>query len=163
MGNAKTKYKTGKRKKHQFQKKLGVKLGFGKPWSDDAVDFRVEFSHCAEDGEESNEQVHWVQCRKFKGEEYKFLRSHWHENSLWDAGETIESKFVCFYVTTYLNAFEQELGINQAFVFPTTKIGNQTIRHPLYHIILTDALRVESNLSTTLAIALKKCIWHSIR
>ena len=95
------KIKAGKIKRHKLRKKLGVKHGFGKPWSAKSVAFRVEFCWCDEDGEETNEQVHWVECRKFEGQEYQFLRTFFSKMD-WDEKETLFSKYVCFYVADFL-------------------------------------------------------------
>lgn len=97
------KIKAGKIKRHKFRKQLGPKKGFGRPWSATAVTFRVEFSWVDENENESNEQVHWVECRKFQGEEYQSLKAHYTQSEeQWSEKETIESKFVCVYVARFL-------------------------------------------------------------
>ncbi|MDJ0595663.1 MAG: hypothetical protein QNJ72_37720 [Pleurocapsa sp. MO_226.B13] len=79
----KKKYKTGKIKRHRLRKAIGLKPGFGKPWSAPAVTFRVEMSWVDENDEESNEQIHWVECRKFQGEERKTLLLHYRLSGDW--------------------------------------------------------------------------------
>lgn len=129
----KKKFKSGKVKRHKFRKALGITPGFGKPWSAPSVTFRVEFSWENSDGSEENEQVHWIECRKFKGEEKTFLLTHYaNSTEEWTEGETIESKFICVYSAGFLVENKDKLHLNQAFIFPTTKKGNETIRMPIF-------------------------------
>jgi hypothetical protein len=127
------KFKTGKIKRHKLRKAVGVKQGFGKPWSATSVPFRVEFSWENLDGSEENYQTNWIECRKFQGEERQFLKAHYTQSTEeWTAGETIESKFVCVYCAQFLVQMKDILHLNQAFIFPTTKKGNETIRMPIW-------------------------------
>lgn len=106
----KKKFKTGKIKRHRMRKAIGVKSGFGKPWSATSVTFRVEFSWENVNGTEENEQVHWIECRKFMGSERKFLKTHYTQaEEDWTEGETIESKFVCVYCANFLVANKDKL------------------------------------------------------
>jgi hypothetical protein len=79
----------GRYKRHKERKARGFKVGFGKGWSAPPVWFRVELNwHDEETKDESNEQVHWVACRKFEGEEYKFYRRYFNreDNGEWEQG-----------------------------------------------------------------------------
>lgn len=157
----KKKIKTGKIKRHKLRKAIGVKQGFGKPWSAPSVTFRVEFSWENEDDTEENEQVHWVECRKFKGEERRFLKQHYEQSTEeWTEGETIESKFVCVYCAYFLVENHQKLHFNQAFIFPAPKKGNETIRSPIYIIKWTQELADNSVFNDNLRIVMKNSIWH---
>ena len=217
----KKKFKSGKIKRHKFKKKLGISPGFGKPWSAPSVPFRVEFSWENADGSEENEQVHWIECRKFKGEEKNFLRTHYARSTEeWTERETLESKFVAVYCANFLvelglkadgwwlyeldkfglyptditdrrnlkwqisendpkliypSAYPQQkinfdpsalspqpsaLYLNQAFIFPTTKRGNETIRMPIYQIRWTENLAKNSVFNDTLKIVMNNAIWH---
>jgi len=157
----KKKFKSGKIKRHKFRKAIGLKPGFGKPWSSKSVPFRVEFSWENPDGSEENYQIHWIECRKFAGEEKSFLRAHYAQaKEEWTDRETLESKFVAVYCAGFLVDQKDKLHINQAFVFPTTKEGNETIRMPIYHLKWTEELARNSVFSETLAIVLNNAIWH---
>lgn len=157
----KKKFKSGKIKRHKMRKALGEKHGFGKPWSANSIPFRVEFCWENEDGSEENEQVHWVECRKFLGEEKRFLKAHYAQaTEEWVDGETIESKFVCVYCAHFLVKNRLNLHINQAFIFPTPKLGNETIRTPIYQIKWTEELAKNSVFNENLAIVMKNSIWH---
>ena len=158
---AKKKFKQGKINRHKFRKAAGLKPGFGKPWSAPSVTYRVEVSWENRDGSEENEQVHWVECRKFQGEEREFLKAHYTQSTEeWTEGETIESKFVCVYAAKFLVEMKEKLHINQGFIFPTTKKGNETIRQPIYQIKWTKSLAESSAFNETLAIVMKNSIWH---
>ena len=156
------KCKQGKVKRHKFRRQLRLTPGFGKPWSAPSIAFRVEFAWVSEDGEESNEQVHWVECRKFSGEERRHLTENMklHANSLAEK-ETIESIYTCIYVAAFLCQNRLIAKINQAFVYPpATKKGSETIRFPLYKINWSEDLEKNSQLNKSLAVVLKNCIWH---
>lgn len=157
----KKKFKSGKIRRHKLRKAAGVKQGFGKPWSAPIIPFRVEFSWENQDGSEENEQVHWVECRKFAGEEKSFLRAHYAQGlEKWTERETLESKFVCVYCAAFLVENKEKLHINQAFIFPTPKQGNETIRMPIYQIKWTENLARNSVFSDTLAIVMNNAIYH---
>jgi hypothetical protein len=159
----KKKFKTGKIKRHKLRQAIGVKDGFGKPWSAPSVTFRVEFSWENADGSEENEQVHWVECRKFHGEERNFLKAHYAQGEEeWTDGETLESKFVCVYCAGFLVKHKDKLHLNQGFIFPTTKKGNETIRFPIYQIKWTKELENKTVFNDNIAIVLKNSIWHKI-
>lgn len=178
-----------------MRKAIGVKQGFGKPWSAPSVTFRVEFSWVNFDDTEDNEQVHWVECRKFQGEERRFLKTHYTESAEdWTEGETIESKFVCVYCASFLveqmkvlSTRLEALGVrdkpqtmtaesikllvpsayildfrivNQAFVFPTPKKGNETIRSPIYQIRWTEELARNTIFNKSIEIVMKNSIYH---
>lgn len=162
MGLAKKKkFKTGKIKRHKFRRTLGLKSGFGKPWSANSVLFRVEFCWENEDGSEENEQVHWVECRKFAGEEKSFLRAHYAQSKEeWSDRETLESKFVAVYCAGFLVEQKDELHLNQCFVFPSTKEGNETIRQPIYQLKWSQKLADNSVFSKNLAVVMNNSIWH---
>ena len=158
----KKKFKTGKIKRHKLRKAIGVKNGFGKTWSAPSVVFRVEFSWENIDGSEENEQVHWVDCRKFQGKEREFLKTHYTQSTEeWTEGESIESKFVCVYCAYFLTQNIDLLHLNQAFIFPTPKKGNETIRFPIYQIKWTEELASNSVFNKNLAIVMKNSIWHN--
>ena len=157
----KKKFKSGKIKRHKFRKKLGITPGFGKPWSAPSITFRVEFSWENPDGSEENEQVHWIECRKFAGEEKSFLRAHYAQKSeQWADGETLESKFVCVYCANFLVENKDKLHLNQAFIFPTTKQGNETIRMPIYQIKWSENLARNSVFGENIAIVMSNAIYH---
>lgn len=207
-----------------MRKAIGVKSGFGKPWSAPSVTFRVEFSWENPDGSETNEQVHWIECRKFQGEERNFLKAHYTQSvEEWTEGESIESKFVCVYCANFLVAQRKKaeecwteqikshnleispldkfiwsfdsfpceppsslvtgispdwacekvkkfpveyfslpsaLMFNQAFIFPTPKKGNETIRFPIYQIKWTEELAKNSVFNSSIEIVMKNSIWH---
>ncbi len=239
------KFKSGKIKRHKLRKAIGVKEGFGKPWSAPSVTFRVEFSWENPDGSEENEQVHWIECRKFQGEEREFIKAHYAQSTEeWTDGESLESKFVCVYCAKFLveqrkkaedywaeemlsvnkeleiptldkfiwsfdsfpgeppsslltgiapdwaseKAEQAALGfphepllqevkkfpveyfslpsdllLNQAFIFPPTKKGNETIRFPIYQIKWTEELAKNSIFNSSIEIVLKNSIWHKQR
>ena len=159
----KTKIKKGKISRHKFKKKLGVKAGFGKPWFAPFVTFRVEFSFEDEKGNTSNEQIHWIECRKLSGEEYRSARTYFdNKHGEWRDRETIESKYVFAYVCKFLNDKAEELGINQAFVFFTSCAGNETIRMPVYQITLEQVRKEDLRdiYCDSAEVTLKKTIWH---
>jgi hypothetical protein len=179
-----------------MRKAIGVKAGFGKPWSAPSVTFRVEFSWENAEGDEENEQVHWIECRKFQGEERRFLKSHYTQSAEeWTEGESLESKFVCVYCASFLVEQMKKLGarlealgikekpqtmtaeelkilvpsayilepariLNQAFIFPTPKKGNETIRFPIYQIKWTEELARNTIFNESIAIVMKNSIWH---
>lgn len=189
------KIKSGKINRHRLRKALGVKQGFGKPWSAPSITFRVEFSWVNPDGSEDNYQNHWIECRQFKGEEKEFLKAHYAQSTEeWTLGETVESKFVCVYAANFLVEQIKALGtrlealgvkekphqltslslenlvpsayvleplmVNQAFIFPTTKKGNETIRQPIYQIKWTEDLAQSAVFNDNLAIVMKNAVWH---
>lgn len=157
----KKKFKPGKTKRHKMRKAIGVKNGFGKSWSAPSVVFRVEFSWENIDGSEENEQVYWIECRKFQGREREFLKTHYTQSTEeWTEGESIESKFICVYCAYFLTQNIDLLHLNQAFVFPTPKKGNETIRYPIYQIKWTEELANNSVFNENLAIVMKNSIWH---
>ena len=157
----KKKFKPGKIKRHKFRQKLGLSSGFGKPWSAPFILFRVEFSWENEDGTEENYQTHWIECRKFKGEERNLLLAHYAQSSEdWGKKETLESTFVCIHCANYLVANKEGKKINQAFIFPTTKEGNETIRTPIYQIKWTPELARNSVFNASLTIVLNNSVWH---
>ena len=138
----------------------GLKQGFGKSWSAPSMMFRVEFCW-AENDEESNEQIHWVECRNFQGRERKFLLLHYTAaNEEWGENETLESKFVCVHVSNYLVKNKDRLHINRAFIFPSTKKGNETIRQPIYQINWTESLAANCNFEDKIMIVLNNSIYH---
>jgi hypothetical protein len=156
------KIKSGKINRHKFRKQLGIKKGFGKPWSAKSVIFRVEMNWETADGKEENEQVHWVECRRFQGEERRFLKAHY-DNSAedWTEQETIESKFVCVYVAKYLSENKARLHLNQAFIFPAPKEGNETIREPIYIVKWSPNLAEGIGSNINIDIVLKNSIYHA--
>lgn len=157
----KKKFKSGKIRRHKFRKAAGLKTGFGKSWSAPSVPFRVEFCYENPDGTEENEQVHWIECRRFFGEEKNFLRTHYARSAEeWSERETLESKFVCFYCAYFLTENKDKLHINQGFIFPTTKRGNETIRMPIYQIQWTESLAKNSVFDDALKIVMNNAIYH---
>lgn len=157
----KKKFKTGKIKRHQFKKKLGIKSGFGKAWSAPALVFRVEFSWEDENQDTSNERVDWVECRRFSGEEREFLKTHYASSSeTWAERETLESKFVCVWCSNYLVRHHDELKINQAFIFPAPKKDNENIRMPIYQIRWTEELAKKSVFDDNIMLVFKNSIHH---
>ncbi|MDJ0595662.1 MAG: hypothetical protein QNJ72_37715 [Pleurocapsa sp. MO_226.B13] len=50
--------------------------------------------------------------------------------------------------------------LNQAFIFPTTKKGNETIRMPLYQVKWTENLSQNCAFEENVAIVLNNSIWH---
>ena len=161
MNLKKKKFKSGKIRRHKFRKAAGLKTGFGKPWSAPSVPFRVEFMHENADGSEENEQVHWIECRRFKGEEKNFLLAHYAKSKdKWTEQETLESKFVCIYCASFLVENKDKLHINQAFIFPTSKQGSETIRMPIYKIKWTPDLAKNSIFDDALAIVMKNAVYH---
>ena len=77
------KHKPGKNLRHRKLKRKLKTPGFGKPWDNDRVWFRVEFSWRDRTTEEEDnfQAAHWVSCRKFKGEERKFLLDYLRDRS----------------------------------------------------------------------------------
>ncbi len=157
----KKKFKLGKIKRHKLRKAIGLKSGFGKPWSSPSVAFRVEFSWFNLDGSEENFEVHWIECRRFIGEERKVLDYYYRcEEATWGEKETIESKFVCVYVANWLVANKEDRRLNQAFIFPTPKKGNETIRMPIYQVKWSENLAKGIAFEKNVEIVLKNSIWH---
>lgn len=173
------KIKSGKIKRHKFRKAIyerrtdvdkangetrsafGLKQGFGKPFSAHSIPFRVEFSWENPDGSEENFQTHWIDCRKFFGEEKGFLEAHYSQHKEeWSDRETLESKFVAVYCAGWLVENKDKYHFNQCFIFPTTKIHNETIRMPIYQIKWSENLAKNSVFGTNLAIVMKNAIWH---
>jgi hypothetical protein len=155
------KVKSGKIKRHRFRKQLGVKQGFGKPWSAPSVKFRVEFNWVNDNGSEENEQIHWIECRQFLGKERKFLKTHYDiSTEEWTEKETIESKFVCVYVAKFLAENKDRLHLNQAFVYATPKVGNDTIRQPIYIIQWSPDLEAGIGTDINIDIVLQNSIFH---
>lgn len=153
--------KAGKIKRHKFRKAIGVKKGFGKPWSAPSVVFRVEFNWMNLDGSEENEQIHWIECRQFKGEERKFLRTHYETSPEdWTEKETIESKFVCVYVAKFIAENKERLHLNQAFIYNSPKAGNETIREPTYIVQWSPDLAAGIGSDLNIDIVLKNSIYH---
>ena len=105
--------------------------------------------------EESNETVHWISCRKLKGKEYKQYRRYFDrdKNGDWQPGETVESELVLRFIHN-----REDYHLNQAFIFPSPKKGNDTIRDIIYQVQWLSEYHYE--LDIDLAIVLKKCIWH---
>jgi hypothetical protein len=155
------KIKSGKIKRHKLRKKLGIKKGFGKPWSAPSVVFRVELNWENQDGSEENEQVHWIECRKFMGEERKFLKAHYSQSTEdWTEKETIESKFVCVYAAKFLSENKDRLHLNQAFVYAAPKAGNETIREPIYMLKWSPDLADGIGSDINIDIVLHNSIFH---
>jgi hypothetical protein len=220
--------KSGKIKRHQMRKTIGLKSGFGKPWSAPSVTFRVECNWENLDGSETNEQIHWVECRKFQGKERELFKIHYDRSvNEWIPGETIESKFVCVYCAEFLTRQRKKLEeywrdqifavsnmpeipaiddfiwefdffadeppsslltaiapdsackkiknfpleyfslpsasmVNQAFVFPSSKKGNETIRSPIYRIKWSEEIAENAVFTNNLAIVMKNSIWHKL-
>jgi hypothetical protein len=155
------KLKSGKIKRHRLRKQLGVKQGFGKPWSAPSVIFRVEMNWENQDGTEENEQVHWVECRQFKGEERHFLKAHYDSSAEdWTEKETIESKFVCVYVAKFLAEKKDRLHLNQAFVYAAPKEGNETIREPIYILRWSTDLAAGIGSDINIDIVLRNSVYH---
>lgn len=151
----------GKIKRHQERKARNIVSGFGKSYSDDEQVFRVEF--CWRDpqtNDESNEQVHWVTCRHFKGKQRKYLRHYFNQRKeSWKKGETVESEIVLAYVASWIILNRDRTHLNQAFIFPSTKIGNETIRNTLYQVYWTGELP-DWEIDKDLAIFIKNNISH---
>jgi hypothetical protein len=155
------KVRAGKIKRHKLRQELGVKQGFGKPWSAPSLIFRVEFNWQNQDGSEENEQTHWIECRNFKGEERKSLTTYYRQNNTpWGENETVESKFVCAYVARFLIENRDKLSVNQAFIFPSTKKNNETIRQPIYILRWTKDLAETEWDNEDVAIVFKNSIYH---
>ena len=153
---------TGKYKRHRARKARGVKTGFGKGYSAPETVFRVEMNWLDTDTkEETNEQLHWVCCRKFSGKEHNFLKKYFSQNKpVWNGGETVESEFCLRYVACWLIENRDSEHLNQAFIFPSPKIGNDTIRNLLYEVRWLAELP-DWKIDEDLAIMIKKNIWHS--
>lgn len=153
---------TGKYKRHRARKARGVKTGFGKGYSAPETVFRVEMNWLDTDTkEETNEQLHWVCCRKFSGKEHDFLKKYFSQNKpVWNGGETVESEFCLRYVACWLIENRDSEHLNQAFIFPSPKIGNDTIRNLLYEVRWLAELP-DWEIDEDLAIMIKKNIWHS--
>ena len=152
----------GRYKRHLERKARGVSYGFGQSWSAEQVWFRCEFNWCDPKTEdESNEQLHWVACRKFKGKEYKFFKNYFDraDKKEWLRGETVESKFVLRYITAWLIAYREEKHLNQCFIFPSPNKGNETIREAIYHALWWGEYP-NYMMDEDLAIVLKKNVWH---
>lgn len=144
--------KRGKVKRHQKLKRKLRHPGFGKPWESDCRWFRVEFAYFESETEDEDnfQSPHWVSCRKFKGEERRFLAAHakdYQQRDMLDR-ETIESIYVCLYIANFLCqiAYGEKYNchvhtrlppdfddkINQAFIYPAPSKHNDSIREPLY-------------------------------
>lgn len=159
----KRKLKSGKIKRHKLRKKLGVKKGFGKSWSAPLVTFRVEFNFTDENDDESNEQVHWIECRKLSDEEYRSARNYYNsKHGKWNEKETVESKYMFAYICKYLNDNAEKMQINQAFIYFASHLGNETIRMPIYHLTLEEIRQEDLSDIYCLdaEVVFKKMIWH---
>ena len=158
----KKKFKVGKIKRHRLRVSTLNNKGFGKTITTPTVVFRVEMSWLGEDEEEENFQVHWISCRKFVGTEREDLFTHYRslESADWNRGETLESKFVCVYVSKFLAENKHTWHLNQAFVFPTPKEGNETIREPIYIIRCSKDLSKDLKGNAGLDVVLNNSIDH---
>jgi len=152
---------SGRHKRHQLRKAAGVKAGFGKSWSGEKVTFRVEMSMLDIDTDDQhNEQVHWIECKKFQGEQYDSYRKYFSRIDQWRKEETVESKFVNRYVYNWLILNREKENLNQAFIFPSTEKRDDKIRELLYRVIWT-AESSDHKVDDDLLIVLKNSIWHS--
>ena len=151
----------GRYKRHVDRKARGVKAGFGKSWSAPPVWFRVELNwYDVETQDESNEQIHWISCRKFQDKEYQFYKRYFDrcDKGEWCQGETVESKFVLRYISAWFIENRDKQHLNQAFIFPAPNKDNETIREAIYQVRWLG--EYEWEIDEDLAIVLKKSIWH---
>lgn len=152
---------TGKTKRHQERKARNIVSGFGKSYSDDEQVFRVEF--CWRDpqtNDETNERIDWITCRHFKRKQREYLRHYFTQRKeSWKKGETVESEIVLAYVASWMILNRDRTHLNQAFIFPSTKIGNETIRDMLYQVYWTSDLP-NWQVDKDLAIFIKNNISH---
>lgn len=153
---------SGRSKRHNFRKAKGIKTGFGKAYSSNSVFFRIEFSWRDEEEEETNEQVHWCECRKFRDREYQRLRRKFDRvKTYWRKRETVESEFVYRYVGNFLIVNHQKIHLNQAFIYPACTAKNDVIREPLYRLHWYDeGEKTEVDICDDYKILFKKNIWH---
>lgn len=157
----KKKFKAGKIKRHQFKQAIFKDKGFGKTITTPTTTFRVEMNWLNPDGNETDFQVHWINCRKFTGRERKDLLTYYKSTGdEWTDKETLESKFACVYVSKFLAETKDFWHLNQAFIYPTTKIGNETIREPIYIVRSSKNLEQELVGNTGLDLVLKNSIDH---
>lgn len=157
---AKRKNKRGKYKRHA---KKVLKLGsggFGKPWSADYLIFRVEF--CWENKllEQNNFSLHWVQVRKFRGEERQFYINYMADNGLpLQPGELPEHRYLLCYLDYYYSNNKEKLKANRAFVYPATKRCDKAIRVPLW-IREFQPDEPEYKINRAIAAVFQNTIWH---
>ena len=154
---------SGRYKRHLERKARGVKHGFDSAIRDEKVTFRVEMKWCdVETEEESNEQLHWIECKKFKGEQYKFYKKYFNRaKDGWGKGETVESEFVCRYLGNWLILNRDKKHLNEAFVFPSTNKRDEVIRDLIYHVLWTGEYP-NYVMDEDLAIVLKNIIRHEV-
>lgn len=152
---------TGKTKRHQERKARNIVSGFGKSYSDDEQVFRVEFCwHDPKTHDESNERIDWITCRHFKGKQRQYLKHYFTQRKeSWKKGETVESEIVLAYVASWMILNRDRTHLNQAFIFPSTKIGNETIRDMLYQVYWTSDLP-NWHIDKDLAIFIKNNVSH---
>lgn len=154
--------KKGKCKRHYAQRRKLNSPGFGATYQAPQSWFRVEFCWWdRETEEESDYQVHWVACRKFTGEERKFLYLHLRD---WDKREfiereTIEAHYAMHYIVHFLCTHKEKLKVNQCFIYPAGKRNDETIRCPLYQIRWTENL-CSHEMSLGVRSTLYNCIEH---
>lgn len=157
----KKKFKVGKIKRHKLKKAVFQDNGFGKTITTPFSTFRVEMNWLEQNGDENEFEIHWINCRKFIGEERKNLLLHYKISSDgWTEKETLESKFVCVYVSKFLAENGQSRHLNQAFIFPSTTEGNETIREPIYIVRFSQDLSKELTNNIGLDLVLKNSIDH---
>lgn len=154
------KFKRGKFKRHAKKKLKLETSGFGKPWSADHLTFRVEF--CWENKllEQANFSLHWIQVRKFRGEERRFYIKYMTDNGLpLTEGELPEYRYLLCYLDYYYSHNKDRLKANRAFVYPATKRGDKAIRLPLW-IREFQPDEPEYRINKAIAAVFKNTIWH---
>ncbi len=122
----------GKHKRYLKRLRKVNTKGMGCPWQGDRVIFRLEICFENRLGEQANFSLHFVTVRKIKGKELKKYRDYFAKtgNCLGE-GETIELLHLLSYLDSYYQQIKQKNKVNNCFIYPAGKVGENKIRYPL--------------------------------
>ncbi len=160
----KTKYKKkvqpGKYRRHLQKLQKVHTTGLGCPWVGNSVIFRVELFWENRLGEQANFSLHWFTVREIKGKERKkylnYFRKHGTDLT---KGETVELRHILCYLDSFYQIKRDTLRINNCFIFPSSKVGDDAIRFPIARRIWDKSFE-EYPLTKDILSVYRNTIWH---
>ena len=157
----KANFQSGKHRRHLKKiQKLKTK-GWGCPWGNDAVVFRLEIFFENKLGEQANFELHWITVRKIKGKEkQKYLDYFNNQGTSLDKGETIELRHLLCYLDSYYQVIKDKTSVNNCFIFPAKFVRDSTIRFPVARRIWDKKQFEEVPLNKDILAVYKNTIYH---
>ena len=158
---SKTKIRPGKHKRHLKKLQKIKAKGWGCPWKNDGVVFRLEIFWENKLGEQANFQLHWITVRKIKGKEKRKYLDYFNNcGTPLDKGETVELRHLLCYLDSYYQQIKDKISVNVCFIFPAKRVGDSAIRYPVAQRIWKKEEFLEVPLNSDILAVFRNTIYH---